>query len=499
MKRKIALFLAVVMIAVMALPQIVMADSKKENPYLFPKMPAPYSAQMEDETSIRVSWRHMNCKAFVLSWKKSGSSENVQSVRIDTPEAVTYVVSGLEPKTDYDFTIKGVFTAADGSDLFTMSYGIEGATYVKTPVYGACQLKSAEISTSWHVKESYSSLNIYRSESRNGDYELIETIGPDGREYDEYDDRENYQYELLWSADCNAEAGKIYYYKAQTVGTIGGKTYKSEMSEAVALSAKNEEGCYDTKLMNKEKSYTKRLVIKVTSQEGNFTTYLKNFKNLVYRNSKGKVQNRKVVKAEYSRDGKKYYVLKNKNAPIKAGQSFYLRLTTKSRYWVSKSGKEGSVNLNVKYARPAYTGKSDNVTLQIREFNDTYGAYVSRDKGFNRDPNPFYDDFHNNDFDRLPSIVVEKVSASSVMLNWRGSDQVYAIRYGTTKKSVAPIQGSRILVPKYQVQLLINGLQKGKTYYFSFVPCTEDNEEQDEDNFAVKWDGKNTIPFRFKI
>lgn len=46
MKRKVALFLAVVMIAVMALPQIVMADSEKENPYLSPKMPAPFRGQM---------------------------------------------------------------------------------------------------------------------------------------------------------------------------------------------------------------------------------------------------------------------------------------------------------------------------------------------------------------------------------------------------------------------------------------------------------------------
>lgn len=52
MKRKVALFLAVVMIAVMALPQIVMADSEKENPICLPRCRHLFAVKWDGKNTI---------------------------------------------------------------------------------------------------------------------------------------------------------------------------------------------------------------------------------------------------------------------------------------------------------------------------------------------------------------------------------------------------------------------------------------------------------------
>lgn len=499
MKKKFALFLTVIMIAVMVLPQIAAADSMTENTYRFQTGVLPYSAQMEDETSVRVTWhRFTDSKAFILSWKKAGSNEKVQSVRIDDPKADTYVVTGLEPETNYVFSIKGILTDAEGKDLFTEDYDIEGATYVKSPEYAGCRLNCSGITSYWHVKESYSNFKIYRSDAKDGSYELIETIAADGN-YDGPGRTHDRQYVRFTCDDYSVEDGKTYYYKAQAEGTVGEKTYSSEMSEPVALSAKNEEGRFVTTLLNKRNAYTKQIKIKLTSDDANYTTYLKSFKSLHYY-SNGKNKKRIVTKAEYSRDGKKYYTLKNKNVSVKAGQSVYLRITTKSRYWISKSLKQGSMSLNVKYDRPAYTGKATNAELVIGKFDshyknyDGYGGTISADTRLDRDPDTF-SSLVNQFLFREPDPQAEKVSDTSVMLNWKSVDHAesYVVRYGTTKKSVAPQQGKPIVVPKYQVQCLIDGLKKGKTYYFSVISSgnAEGTDEYDEAyGNIIKWDGK---------
>ena len=507
MKRRIALFLTVVMILTMALPQIAAADSKEDNIYQFQTGVLPYSAQMEDETSVRVTWhRFTDCKAFVLSWKKAGSAEKAQSVRIDDSKADTYVVTGLEPKTDYVFNIKGVLTGADGKDLFTKDYEIEGSTYVHMPEYAISRVNCTSIMSFWHVKELYSKLNIYRSESKDGAYELIKTV----ESADDAPNADNLiqdtQFVCLSYNDYDVKEGQTYYYKAQAVGVVGEKSYSSEMSEAVALTANNEEGRFVTTLLNKRNAYTKQIKIKLTSHKANYTTYLKGVNYLVYDtgagygNGSGKRQKRIITKAEYSRDGKKYYTLKNKNVKVKAGQSVYLRITTKSRYWISKSLRQGEMSLKVKYDRPAFAGKVNNVELFIGRFDSHYKTYtgyggiISANEDREHHPKDFagacygtYDD---------PSVAGAKASDTSVMLNWKSVSHAesYAIRYGTTKKSVIPPGGNPIIVPKYQVQFLIDGLKKGKTYYFSVVSCGngEGTDEYDEAyGNIIKWDGKN--------
>lgn len=505
MKKRITLFLTVVIIATMILPQAAWGNSaNKDNTYQFQTRVLPYSAQMENETSVRVSWyRYMDCKAFVLSWKRVGSDAEMQSVRIDDPKADTYVVRGLEPKTDYVFTIKGVLTGADGKDLLTQGYDIEGATYLKTPEYAISILHGKFIGSYWHVREQYSSLKVYRSETKDGSYELIKTLEAGGNYGDDVSDFAVMEapYVRFRCDDYNVEKAKRYYYKAQTEGTIGGKTYSSDMSDPVALAGRNEEGYFYTKLLNKRNTYTKQIRIKLTSDKANYTTYLKEFGALYYYSDNWTRSKRIVKKAEYSRDGKKYYTLKNKSVKMKAGQSVYLRITTKSRYWLGY--KKGAIDLNVKYCRPAYVGKVNHAELEISRFDsrgETDIAGIISGYEEERDPTPFYDIIHDS-YNETTYPQAERVSDTSVMLEWpsvksfcpyNGPDTSvngYEVRYGTTKKSITASQGKPIIVPRYQVQLLLNDLQKGKTYYFSVIPF-DDSGRLEEDSRVLKWDWK---------
>lgn len=510
MKRRIALFLSMIMILMMAIPQIAAADSKTEDHvYKFQTGILPYSAQMEDEASVRVTWHNFtSCKGYVLSWKKAGSEQKAQSIRIDDPKTSTYVVNGLEAKTDYEFSIKGILTAADGNDLFTEPWTIEGSTYIRIPKYTGSRSDGTSIESYWQVKEMYSNLKIYRAESKDGPYDLVGTL-KDGGDFDDGDAineahaaqyvRFMFNNQKLYN--CAVEPGKTYYYKAQAEGTVNGKTYSSEMSEVVALDAKNEEGRFVTTLLNKKNAYTKQIKIKLTSDEGNYTTYLKSLKSLTYDNGK-KSQKRIVTKAEYSRGGKKYYTLKNKNISLKAGESIYLRITTKNRFWISKSLKQGAMDLNVKYDRPKPADKADNALLHISIFDSHYKNYTGVGgtiAGYEQEnPSPVTDPFYKAVYGTYDSadLKAEKKSDTSVLLSWKSvgssTQQVesYEIRYGTSKNDLDIKEGKPIVVPKYQVEYLLDGLEKGKTYYFIVRPsATPDGSDQYEEEHYIRWDG----------
>lgn len=506
MKRRITTFLALVIIVTLALPQIVWAADGKDNMYRFQTRILPYSAQMENEMSVRVTWyRLMDCKAFILSWKRAGSDEKAQSVRIDNPKTESYVVTDLEPKTDYIFNIKGILTGADGKDLFTEGYDIEGATYLKTPEYAISILRGKSISSYWHVREQYSCLKVYRSETKNGSYKRIKTLEAGGNYGDDVSDFAMMEapYVRFLCSDNNVEKGKTYYYKAQAEGTVAGKTYSSEMSEPVALAGRNEEGHFYTKLLNKRNTYTKQIKIKLTSDKANYITYLKELEALYYYRDNWKRNKRIVKKTEYSRDGKKYYALKNKNVKIKAGQSVYLRITTKSRYWLGY--KRGAMVFNVKYCRPAYVGKVDHAKLEIGRFDsqgetNIGGIIYAYEEERDPTPEPFADIIRGS-YTQQTYPKAKKISDTSVMLEWpsvksfcpyNGSDTSingYEIRYGTTKKSITIFQNKPVIVPKYQVQFLIDGLKKGKTYYFSVIPF-DDNGRVEEESLVLKWNWK---------
>lgn len=509
-KRGISLAVCLALALALLMPQYSLAAADAEHTYPFTTGVLPYSAQMEDETSVRLTWHGFTpCKGYLITWERSDGSGKTESVKLDQAEITTYVVKGLEKDTDYRFTVSGILIAADGGDMFTQPVEIEGSTYIHTPEYSACRTGSTWIISYWHVKEKRSLLNIYRADTKNGEYRLVDTLEAGGNsDYGDHGRSDgdtqyvSFGYDENVSPQDDHKAGRTYYYKAQAEAEINGKTYVSQMSDPVALQAKNEGGIFKTTLLNKKKTYTRQIKFKLTSDVGNYTAYLKGFSSLRYRNKKGVDQKRKVSKMEYSRDGKKYYTLKNKNVKLKPGETIYLRVNTTGRYWISSKADEGELVLNAKYLRPAYAGKSDNVKLYIKDFNSRFGGAIPALEEDERDPAPSWFSklfYRTVSADDDPEPTVQKAGDTSVLVNWRSlkpyismSYAGYALRYGTTKESVTPSQGEPLLFSKYQTQALIENLDPEKTYYFTVVVFTDpgnNGSERDARYRIVKWDG----------
>lgn len=527
MEKKAALFIMMILIITMAAPQAVWADSgDKGNTYQFQTGVLPYSAQMEDETSVRVTWKsYTACKGFILSWKKAASSQKEESVRIDDPKAETYVVKNLEAGQKYTFQIAGILTGADGKDLLTEPWTITGATYLRVPEMMNWESMGSFIRTKWNLAESYSAIKIFRADSGQGTYKLIATVGNPSGEDSSKDNQDGQEEESTQRApwredqhiaviykDTDVEAGKSYYYKAQAVGTVGGKQYTSKASSAEFVEAKNFNAFFYSKLMNKKGTYTKQFTMRITSDKANYKTYFKKLKSLdAISSSTGSNVKRAFTKAEYSMDGKKFYDLKDQGASIDGGETIYIRITTKTNFWLRKDGR-AELHFDVKYCRPKEGSVVDGADLRFTALELMPGRQpeweaVGEIRGNVSD---YYEgnwDYPLSELDQLiynsgclfdePDPQVEKKDSSSVMLNWQSVSHAesYAIRYGTTKKAVTPPGGKPIIVPKYQVQFLADGLKKGQTYYFSVISCAdpEGTDEYDEaySGNIIKWDGKN--------
>lgn len=532
MKKKVAVFLILTVIMTMSLPQMAWADSEDEdNTYQYESGILPYSAQMEDETSIRLTWLgYMSVKGVIISWKEAGSSQEEQSVRIDHPQTKTYVVKNLQPGKKYDFHMTGILTGADGRELLTERWPITGATYLQTPELMNYESMGDYITTKWKLAEKYSALKLYRAESKNGSYKQIATVGnPEAgdrykvnivNEYfpssGETPCRED-QHMIAIYKDTDVKPGKTYYYKAQAAGTTSGKLYTSEESKIEPLCAKNTVGLFEPKVLNKAHTYTKQIRLKLTSDKGNYKTYLKKLKSLYSLKSwSNKMTKRAVTKVEYSLNGKKFYPLKNKNVAIEGGKSIYLRISTKTKFWIRKDGKI-RMHFDVKYCRPPEGGSADGVELEFYcpYYEHDPRGVDTRDKGWIRGrlrANDYNRDLWNDPLSKFDQRIDDrlylfhgvnlypeaaKVSDNSVLLQWgsvgyRAPVAGYALRYGTTKESVMPSKEKAVLLPNYQVEYLFDGLEKGKTYYFSVIPFAEagGGSEYEASYYIIEWDGE---------
>lgn len=518
MKRRITILLALVIIVTLALPQIVWADGKaKDKTYRFESGVLPYSAQMEGETAIRISWFNlMASKGFILSWKETGSTQKAGSVRIDQPEKSSYVVTDLKPETEYTFELVGILTGANGKDLLSKPRSISGATYLQTPKFINRELMADYIITKWTFAEKDAALKLYRAETKSGPYELIATIKEDkeketggGAQFTAAGDEEESDYfkpgELshredqhmaAMYKDVNVKADKSYYYKTQAERRIEGKLYKSKESETVKLAAKNfDEAGFLSKLMNKKGTYTNQVTFRITSQKGNYRTYLKRLTSLYAINNTGRPVKKAVRKTEYSLNGKTFELLKNKSVKIDPGESVYIRISTKKKIWLRKDGKV-KLHFDVKYCRPSDAGKVDGADLEFTAFDrdaDWIPSWGQRKEGQIKGGKCIWDAplSELDDLIKYGSfgdlwLKAERITSTSVLLYWNSVRYVenYAIRYGLTKSDV--VRNKPIILPKCQVEHLVKGLKKGKTYYFSITPMNDSSDD-------VYWEDSSTV------
>ncbi len=514
MKKLITLMLAVSLLFSLMMPQAAFAGESTEtstettDSYPFDLHVLPLHTEMESETSIRIFWLQdmVPYKALQITLRKADDASNqTQSVRIDAPTAeelkkqsgnlpFSHVLENLSPNTSYVITMQGILTGADGQEVFTKPWNIEGSTYVQTPQYVTCWNSKNRIYTYWDCRERNAVLKLYRSDTLNGSYELVHTFGAMDKldEGDEGPSRQYCRFSLNDPYDHSFDseaANKTFYYKAQAEITKNSKTYRSAMSEPVAQKTKNSIGQYTVKRL--KSNSTKQLKLKLTSDTANYNTYLKKFESLEYKRDK-----RAVKKVEYSRDGKKYYALKNKKVLLKPGESLYLRITTKKPYPVKNYIKHGHISLNVKYnaetSRALHlSSRSGYLDSRVEEKKISVLTKFSPNDAA---PTAFNSACKVRSFFSDARMKGSVQKDGTFLISWMPTNKTesYAVRFGTTKSSVMYDGAAPLIIPKNQVQTAFKNLDKNKTYYFSVIPCenADGTGAYDGDHFYLKWNGK---------
>lgn len=241
----------------------------------------------------------------------------------------------------------------------------------------SCRSTGEFIASVWKVKEEVSVLKVYRSDSKNGEFQLVgTTTGTETKALAQWR-RENGE---IVFRDMNVAPGKTYYYKAINEVTLNdGTVITKESPKAYQLSATNKWTTsvkFDSKLLNKGGTYSKTMTWKVTSDMANYK--LKILRNnmrfqSVHSNGSsqaGKTFTCKIAKVQYSFDGKSYKTL-SKSATLKPGGSIYLKVTFKNKVYIRKDGV-GSLITQGQYLKNNGSGTFPASTLIISAKSNTF-------------------------------------------------------------------------------------------------------------------------------
>ena len=246
---------------------------------------------------------------------------------------------------------------ADAADAAVSAAEVSAPEYVPY----SCRSTGAFIASVWKVKEDASTLKVYRSESKDGEFQLIgSTTGTETKALAQWR-KENGE---IVFRDTDVEPGKTYYYKAvNEVSLDDGTVAAKESPRAYQLSATNKGASsvkFDSQLLNKGGTYSKTMTWKLTSDAANYKLQLLR-KNMKFQSvhSKGSAQagktfTCKIDKVQYSFDGKTYKTL-SKSTTLKPGESIYLKVTFANKVYIRKDGV-GSLTVSGKYLQNNGTG-----------------------------------------------------------------------------------------------------------------------------------------------
>ncbi len=497
-QKKIFLILCLVLIFALSLPQLVLANSNDDGKG---SKPISYNLvrwggpEMADKDSIRVYWGDFTTtgQQYRISWAKEGSKEWA-SVDVDDPgtvrnEVKSFLITGLRANQKYKIRICAILRNEKGEKTLTAPLELKGCTFVAAPEYTEPyldQCNSEYLELNWRVPEKNALLKIYRSDAKNGKYQLIGST--DGRLDENHSNFRDYKGRVVYY-DKTIKAGKSYYYKAVSELTLDdGSVIKAESPKSYHLTVKNRPyGSYINKLINKKGTYAKTLTWKLTSEEANHDTKLikKNFKICTTSNKTGQLIYKKPVSIQYSHNGKKYYNMK-KTFTLKPGKTVYLRTKLKNRMWIRKDGAN-SLYMDILYCY----SKNNEGQLAIYLLKNGKGSAFDPTAGdYPEDVFAEYIDYgwegiyqwtdfpHGYKYFGLKgSINKEK----SMVLRWKlcPSAESYNLRYGSTEKAAkasVPVQ-----IPKDQFAYEVKGLKENEPYYFFLSEvCRDENGKMQE-------------------
>lgn len=161
-----------------------------------------------DENSLYITWNEMvGADAYALYRRDNAESDFEKYYEIGSGSITEFVDTGIENNTTYDYCMKVIMENGRhpmyGEASETVSYTTQLDVPEMKDIAGN-SYQSLEIT--WKQVDGAAGYEIYRSESKNGEYERIATI--EGGDKTSYVDK-----------DC--ECGQTYYYNVRAIQVVG--------------------------------------------------------------------------------------------------------------------------------------------------------------------------------------------------------------------------------------------------------------------------------------
>jgi len=187
--------------------------------------PANLKAAKDSSTSIKVSWEKASNAAGYEVWYADAANA-AYKMAVSTTDS-SYIHKGLTAGKTYYYKVRSYkkvngkayysnYTNVVSVVLSAVDHGIVPPTGIKTASMGA-----TSIEVSWKKVTGASGYEVSRSNSRNGAYKAVTTVGA-GK---------------VSCIDKNLTKGKTYYYKIRAYKTINGSKVYSSYSSIVKRKA----------------------------------------------------------------------------------------------------------------------------------------------------------------------------------------------------------------------------------------------------------------------
>lgn len=185
------------------------------------KTPKIKSVVSQSPTKLEISWNKANGANGYYIYRSTSPSSGFKRVGVvSNGSRTSYISEGQKTGQTYYFKIKARSKVNGKNKASSASKAAEGRTVGRTTMV-SCMFNSGKVSVNWTPVEGASGYTVAKSETADGTYTQIGEVNSGT---------------TTSYSDSQAEAGKTYYYKVQTLNTVGGKTGYSGYCDPMSVS-----------------------------------------------------------------------------------------------------------------------------------------------------------------------------------------------------------------------------------------------------------------------
>lgn len=185
------------------------------------KTPKIKSVVSQSPTKLQINWNKANGANGYYIYRSTSQYTGFKRVGVVSSGSQTsYISEGQKTGQTYYFKIKARSKVNGKNKASSASAAMEGRTVGRTTMV-SCMFNNGNVSVNWTQVEGASGYTIARAESADGSYVQIGEVSSGT---------------TTSYSDSQAEAGTTYYYKVQTLNTVGGKTGYSGYCDPMSVS-----------------------------------------------------------------------------------------------------------------------------------------------------------------------------------------------------------------------------------------------------------------------